>query len=450
MSRKDYSFLTERVGRAIEKLAFWKKSDGNSVSTFIIQLRRPDYWIILACFTPEQETTLLFSGSWSKAVDYFSECPPSFPNPKIQRFPVSHEDRPLFGIAREVLSGRIIDLPKDLLSGHSGWIIFADGVIVFYDPGLLRDSRRLYFEDFFEDKKSQKKMAPESPFEPSSRERKAYFCRFPMIKSSEPSKLEFKGEIYRNLGSDQFSLNPAMKRVFACGAVKLILFGNGFLVADERHQVKAMEAMNSFLAYCFFREAGCAPVNTQDIGSIDIKADGNSSSWSPYRSETPRTGLVKTSISIAELEILIREFGRDVDYELRLELRLLHLACFHYIAGEFLQSFTLAWIVLERKVAKMWRDQISAKGYSGTRLDQLCDSERYTMSVKIDMLEFTGPIEQGRASKLNSIRKTRNKASHEGRIPTKEETESCLHLASEFIKASWNAMSFDCRQLTQP
>jgi hypothetical protein len=450
MKTSDYSFLNERIHRVVEKLKFWPKGDKTPVSVYVIQLTHPDYWIILSCHTPESQTQLLFRGSWSQAVDYFSELPTSFPNPEIKPFPVARKSRPLFEIAREVLRARIIDLPEALLSKGSGWIFLADGVTVFYNPGVLRNSRRIYFEDFFEDKTRRKKYAVENPFQPSSHDRKAFYCRFPMVKSSEPSKSEFKAEIYRALGSDQFSLTPSMKRPFLCGSVKLILFGNGFLVADERHQIKATEAMNSFLAYCFFRQTGCAPASAQDIGTIDIKADGSSNSWSPYQSGVPRTKWVETSISAAHADLLLQEFSNGLNEELALELRLLHLSCFHFIAGELLQSFSLAWIVLERKIAKMWRDQISARGYAGVRLDQLCDSERYTMSVKIDMLEFTGLIEQEQAAKLNSIRKARNKASHEGRIPTKEETENCVHLANEFIKASWKAMSFDCRKLTQP
>ncbi|MGA2849943.1 MAG: DUF4145 domain-containing protein [Terracidiphilus sp.] len=449
MKTRDYSFLHERVRQALEKLKFWPKGDKTPVSAYVIQLVDPDYWIILSCHTPESQTQLLFRGKWSQAADYFSELPSSFPNPEIKPFPFAPKSRPLFEIAREVFRSRLINLPETLLGGSSGWSFFADGVTVFDNPGILRNSRRLYFEGFFENKTQPTKRAAINPFQLSNHDRKAFYCRFPMIKSTESPGSEFKAEIYRALGSDQFSLTPSVKRPFVCGSVQLILFGNGFLVADERHQIKAMEAMNSFLAYCFFRQVGCAPANAQDIGSIDIKADGSSHSWTPYQSAIPRTKWVDTTIPAAKADLLLQEFSADFDKELTLELRLLHLSCFHFIAGELLQSFSLAWTVLERKIAKMWRDQISSKGYAGVRLDQLCDSERYTMSVKIDMLEFTGPIEQGQATKLNSIRRARNKASHEGRIPSKEETEDCLHLASEFIKASWEAMSFDCRKLTQ-
>jgi hypothetical protein len=449
MKTTDYSFLNERVRHVLEKLRFWPKGDKTPVSVCVIQLKEPDYWITLSFHTPEPQTQLLFGGSWSGAVDYFSELPKSFPNPEIKPFPVAPKSRPLFEIAREVLRARIIDLPEALLSGSSGVSFFADGVIVLQSPGVLRKSKRYYFEDLFDDKKRRKKSVAEKPFQPGGHDRKAFYCRFPMVRSSEPSRSEFRAEIYRALGSDQFSVTPSMKWPFACGPVKLVLFGNGFLVADERHQMKAIEAMNSFLAYSFFRGTGCAPASGQDIGTIDIKADGSSSSWSPYQSAAPRTKWIDASIPAAQAGLLLQDFGKDISEELALELRLLHLSCFHFIAGEFLQSFSLAWIVLERKIAKIWRDQISAKGYSGARLDQLCDSERYTISVKIDMLELTGPIAQEQASKLSSIRKARNKASHEGRIPTREETENCLHFASEFVKASWAAMNFDCRRLTQ-
>jgi hypothetical protein len=275
------------------------------------------------------------------------------------------------------------------------------------------------------------------PFEKATRERKAYYCRYLIPSEANDVGPDFKETIRRALGDDSYiSTNPTHRRLFSHDNIPLILFGNGILVADERHQSKALEAMNSFLAFSFLRGFGCAPASIQEVGSIQINTDGKPEIWSQLPSPARPLRIPNGPISVTALDILINDFGKILDSELSLELRLLHLAYFHLNAGEFLQSFTLAWIVIERRITKLWRDKLSEKGYSTQRLDQLCEPDRFTMSVKIDMLEVSSMIEPDQAEKLSSIRKSRNKASHEGRIPTSDATVDCLSLARHFVKLS--------------
>jgi hypothetical protein len=443
-----YAFLKAPVSSYIDRVPYWPKARIGLASIYVIQLRNPDYWLILACTTKHPETELLFDGKWHDAVDFLSEPPDTFPDPNFISFQTHKPESNLVVLARKILQNAIINLPDYLLTGNDGTSVFTDGVQVFQYPGVLKESEPLYFERWFDEKARDKNTSwPLVIFDPHSHERKAFLCRFPFIQGSEPPADEFRVRIRHELHRDSFSVNVAVKREFTSNDVKLLIFGNGFLVGDSRHQSKALEAMNTFLAYCFLRGLDTAPASVQDIGSVTIKPNGSTSqwSWSPSRLQNRR--LLHKSVEVDILDKLIADFTQGLATELALDLRLLHQSAFHYIAGEHLQAFSLAWIVVERRISSLWRTTLQAKGFMGSRLDELCSSDRYTMSVMIDMLELNSVLDEDSAEMLHSIRKVRNKASHEGRIPSVEDIARALKLAVSYIESTATGLDIDSEHL---
>jgi hypothetical protein len=69
------------------------------------------------------------------------------------------------------------------------------------------------------------------------------------------------------------------------------------------------------------------------------------------------------------------------------------------------------------------------------------------MSVMIDILEFVSALGKESAGTLHSIRKARNKASHEGRIPSGEEVAKALTLAINYVKDAWTGLDVDTEKL---
>ncbi len=453
MADQDYAFLKAPVSHYIDRVPYWPKDRINLASLFIIQLRNPDYWLILVCTTKYSETRLLFDGNWNDAIDFFSKPPDSFPDPQFISFRTHQRESTLLLLARDTLRNAIKSLTDYLLTGNDTMSIFTDGVEVFQHPGALKESQILYFEHYFDEKtpdeKAGKTTLPPTIFQPNSHERKAFLCRFPFIQGSESPADEFRIRIRRELHRDSFSTEVAVKREFMSKDVKLFVFSNGFLIGDSRHQPKALEAMNTFLAYCFLRGTDTAPVSVQDIGSLTIKPDGTTSQWSWGPSRPQNKSLLHKSIEIEALDKIIADFTQGLTEELALDLRLLHQSAFHYVAGEHLQAFTLAWIVVERRVSSLWHTNLAAKGYSDSRLEELCSSDRYTMSVMIDMLEFTSVLDKDSAEILHSTRKIRNKASHEGRIPSAKDVERALMLAVNHVKASATGLDIDAENLLE-
>jgi hypothetical protein len=69
------------------------------------------------------------------------------------------------------------------------------------------------------------------------------------------------------------------------------------------------------------------------------------------------------------------------------------------------------------------------------------------MSVMIDMLELNSVLDEDSAEMLHSIRRVRNKASHEGRIPSVEDIAKTLKLAVSYIKSTATGSDIDSEHL---
>ena len=442
----DYAFLRAAVSNYINRVPYWPNEKSKDVSIFIIQLRNPDYWIILACTTERPETSVLFNGNWNDAIDFFSQPPDSFPDPTFLSFRTHRRESTLLEMSRDALKSAIMDLTEYLLVGNDSMIIFTAGVQIFKHPGVLEKSHPLYFEHYL-DETGGKSRELQTIFQGYSHERKALLCGFPIIQGAGPLSEEFRTRIRRELYRDQFSTDTTVKREFMSEDVRLYVFGNGFLIGDSRHKPKALEAMNTFLAYCFVRGIGTSPTGIQDTGTVTIKPNGSTSQWSWGPSRPQNGRLLDPSIEIGTLDKIITDFTQELTTELALDLRLFHQSAFHYMAGEHLQAFTLAWIVVERSVSSLWHATLTARDYTDSRLKELCSSDRYTMSVMIDMLELTSVLEKNAADLLHSIRRVRNKASHEGRIPSNEDVAKALSLAVNYIKATSTKLDIDSEKV---
>jgi uncharacterized protein DUF4145 len=69
------------------------------------------------------------------------------------------------------------------------------------------------------------------------------------------------------------------------------------------------------------------------------------------------------------------------------------------------------------------------------------------MSVMIDMLELNSVLDEDSAEMLDSIRRVRNKASHESRIPSVEDIAKALKLAVSYIKSTPTGLDIDSEHL---
>ena len=423
--------------------------DKGERSVFVIQLRAPDYWILLAGRERSAVTRfeVLFNGSWKSAVAYFSGQVRSNLKVEFVPFPAFEGETDFKAVCQDALRNALVTLPNALLTGDNSLSIFSAGFFVLKHSGILLEQSDFYFERWF-DMPRKARTLRNRPFAVGS-ERKAFFCRLPTPVKSKLTALPFRARLERELEHDEhiFPDDGKLRTLIFDRAVNILLFSNGVVVADHRHREAALEALGALFAYAFFRGAPCVPPSIQTLGRVTITSDGGAGSHSSGTLPAHLRAWSTATVSALTLAKMFRAFARGIDSELLLDLRMLHQSIFHFRAGEYLQSFTLCWTALERKINRRWRNRIERKGYSGKRLEELCESDRYTVSVIVDMLDVENGLAQGQAGRIHSLRRSRNKAMHEGRQPGSEVARACLALVVELIREEWSEMELDIDSL---
>jgi len=289
------------------------------------------------------------------------------------------------------------------------------------------------------EQESKKKFKPIN-FGARDKERNAFFVRFPVV--TGPGLPEFSD--FEKLLSRITYEGPTWldKGIWRCQffTTELMVMQDGWLLADQTHKIEALEALNSFLACAFLIGSATEPTNASRMGKLTIDADGRPTSWYNYQPLTNSKKQKRREIARETLEKAIEIFPEVIKQQVLAELRLCHAAILQMEDGELLQGFTLAWISIERSISVLWKAALERHGYSGSRLEEMCATDRYTASVQIDMLDLLRVITGEFAGELHSCRKTRNKAAHQGQTPSREQTEKCLKAARDLILLRWTGV----------
>jgi hypothetical protein len=106
------------------------------------------------------------------------------------------------------------------------------------------------------------------------------------------------------------------------------------------------------------------------------------------------------------------------------------------LAGEYPQSFSLAWTAVEKSFTQMWERFLASRQIGGKRLDQLTQGDRFTAFVIIEVLNLCGQLSPERHSRLQRLRKVRNDVIHQGREPSFQEAADCILEVNTFLAST--------------
>jgi hypothetical protein len=219
------------------------------------------------------------------------------------------------------------------------------------------------------------------------------------------------------------------------GKVDIIIFSSGIVVADTPHVTGALDALNSFLAIANFLGLSCMPTTRWDLGNVDISEQGAVQSWGGPTSFSRTLRWPKqTTATVDQLQSCIRVFElAQGDSELIAQLRLGHAAVTHFLSSEYLQTFLLAWAIVEREIEQRWTSVLTAKNIEGRRLQKLLKNDEFTVNQLTEILELFGCLDGNMHVLIQSLRKVRNDVVHRGLVPTAEQAKECLQVANTFI-----------------
>jgi hypothetical protein len=216
--------------------------------------------------------------------------------------------------------------------------------------------------------------------------------------------------------------------------VELTIFSSGVVVADTSHQHLALKSLNSFFAASDFQGVNCMPTTSpHDLGHVDIDEHGALSS---YGGRVMLSRNLSTTASVAEssLKDCIAFFDEaQKDSETLEQLRLRHSAGIHFMAGEYLQSFMLAWTVIEREIRRLWAMMFEKRQMDRKRKDKLITEDNFTTNQLIEVTELLGGLDTRLYIDIQKLRRVRNDTVHRGTIPTCENCGECIKIANTFI-----------------
>lgn len=110
--------------------------------------------------------------------------------------------------------------------------------------------------------------------------------------------------------------------------------------------------------------------------------------------------------------------------------------------GEFNQSFILSWTIIEQYLNHLWASLLNNKEVSYNRQKKLKGRD-YTASIKTEILNLFGYIEDVEYHILNNLRKKRNDFMHEIVNISYDIAEKSLNLALKYSKARVNDLEFE-------
>jgi hypothetical protein len=275
-----------------------------------------------------------------------------------------------------------------------------------------------------------------TPFQSGVSQRKAHAGNiFPLTVIGEERELTFQEKI-RNEWTGRPELWRLSRRSWASFShhVPLVVFAEGMVVADTPHKDQALQAINSFLALCQYFDYACIPMTAYNLGHVTISTAGSPSSWGGPVEIGRRIFGAKKSMPVTDLQQVLRTLERCSDEDLMAQLRLWHAGCTHYLSGESLQAFVLGWTAIENNLRRLWADYLHRCGVAGGRTEKLTSSQgQFTIDHIIEVLNLAGRIDATRYSRLQDLRKIRNKSVHSGNAPPTDDSGRCLRMARELL-----------------
>lgn len=217
----------------------------------------------------------------------------------------------------------------------------------------------------------------------------------------------------------------------------LLIFASGVVVADTTHQTKALEAINTFFGACSFAGHLCTPTSLYELGDLSVSPTGDLGSWGGQVHVGRSLGRSAEHFPPALFERALRIIGlASNDKEVALKLRLRHASAVHFMSGEHLQSFNLAWTVIEKSLDDIWVAFLREKQIEKKRLGRLIQPEPFSGYVITEVLNLCGKLSAESHTALQSLRRVRNNAMHKGHEPSQADTGKCIAEANGFLAST--------------
>lgn len=228
----------------------------------------------------------------------------------------------------------------------------------------------------------------------------------------------------------------------------LVVYRDGQIGISEVDKEKALRMLNEIMAVSTLKDAPSFAIREIELQDIQIDPNtfeivGSSGSLVSLRTnlDQDRWGTscvttplpLRTNVAEEKMRKIIKLSEKLTDRK-QSDLLILNLEAYtHYHETEYMQSFVLGWVVIEKYLSNVWRKFIEEFGVTGKRKKKLLSSHEWSISYIIETLNLCGKFDKDLYQTLIELKKRRDKSVHEGESITQDDAKKCLTMSSKVV-----------------
>ncbi|MHB8397213.1 MAG: hypothetical protein ACYDAZ_08420 [Thermoplasmataceae archaeon] len=344
----------------------------------------------------------------------------------------------------EIIKNQPLVRPPEEKNAKIGWkkAIILDGFDWFvYIDDLWKQSPESFVKIIFEEAVTRMKQEPaETKSEVVTKQEEliegfaTYF--YPHIWIGEVPKFTFKTRLE---GLAIFP-QPTFSREYKGRPV--VVSQRGLLFIGEKEKAECLKLMNEIIGTSFLLGFKFDVIREGDIGPSAVSSNKREIRSVHYPISLSRNWQASKefSISIDEdiLETSLKFKWEDIDSiitkaeeitrnpDLSKSIIFLAQAAAHSNNAEFLESFILSWLIVERHFGTVWDEYLVESNITGKRKKKLTNRP---LDFVIEQLSLSHRISEEVYHRLIELKEIRNDINHEGYVCTKSDVDTCFHFA---------------------
>jgi hypothetical protein len=232
----------------------------------------------------------------------------------------------------------------------------------------------------------------------------------------------------------------------------IVINEDGFIAIGEQDSLKATKMLNEIMATAFLHglqflsarelEVSDAEIDPSTLNLTSFGVRGTSLRAQLFPMNQFSTRIFRIEIEKETLVDLIREAERinqDPDLADFLVLLLEAHTCMQ--SSEYMQSFMMSWMIVEKNVFWMWNRFLKEEMITGDRRRKLTNPMSWTVDSILETLNLAGKLSSDDYITLIALKNKRNRIMHESERVTPEEAERCFNVAKVIVQQRCSGLS---------
>jgi len=228
----------------------------------------------------------------------------------------------------------------------------------------------------------------------------------------------------------------------------VMVYEDGLIALDEQDKLKATRMLNEIMATGLLLDLSFFAARELDVSEVEIDistliirsfSGGMASLRMPQIYEVPFRG---TTVSVdrreVEKEKLVRlmkeaeRISQDPEIGDFLVLLLEAYTCLH--SSEYMQSFMMSWVIIERHMFWLWEKFLREENITRTRREKLMNPAYWNVDSVLETLNLLGRLSPDDYSVLMAFKNKRNAVMHEGEKVIQNEADRCFQNAKRIVQ----------------